>query len=366
MVEDQIKHHQIYAAAIREAIPLATVEFAVDGLAALEKIEELSPSLDLVLLDLNIPKIHGSEVLAEIRKRSEFDSIPVIVVTGDSGHSLQQHLLDSGADDFIEKGCPPEIYTSRIKTQLRHRLAVNRLAEMAVETDVLTAGVLHDIKNVETTISALCDLSKISLNDDPIGNKEKIAKDLESIKGQARRISEYAASIIHNLGFKSRSQLSEIAIEPILNWVEKLLEADSEELQSTISYTISKPLASVYAEQSFLRLAIVNIIQNAVRYRSPKTNAMVDIYQTEGKEGNIITHFRDYGVGIDEKELRNIFQPFEKGPKHKDNNSGYGLGLALVSRVVRKMGGKVWASLPSDQSNGTVFSIELKKPPKNI
>jgi DNA-binding response OmpR family regulator len=78
VVEDESAVRHMY----RTALTFAgfDVDVAADGLMALQKIEEARP--DLVVLDLDLPRVDGRAVLADLRAHSETWSIPVVIVTG--------------------------------------------------------------------------------------------------------------------------------------------------------------------------------------------------------------------------------------------------------------------------------------------
>jgi len=88
---------------------------AVDrGEAALMEIASSSP--DLVLLDLNLPDIHGLEVLKQVRTQS---FLPMIVVSGFTQEGDKVTALEAGADDFMSKPFSPEELVARVSALLR-------------------------------------------------------------------------------------------------------------------------------------------------------------------------------------------------------------------------------------------------------
>lgn len=62
---------------------------------------ELKPNL--ILLDLNLPDMHGSEVLAQLKKHPEAHNIPVAIITADANPTLARSLLDAGACVYLTK-----------------------------------------------------------------------------------------------------------------------------------------------------------------------------------------------------------------------------------------------------------------------
>jgi len=77
------------------------VDSAVDGVEAVEKIAE--KSYDLIVTDLEMPRMHGYELITEIRSNPALDTVPIIVMTSRAGEKHQAKALELGADDYIVK-----------------------------------------------------------------------------------------------------------------------------------------------------------------------------------------------------------------------------------------------------------------------
>ena len=89
---------------------------AYDGEEALEKI---SNKPDLIILDVMMPKLDGYEVCRIIRKKKDFENIPVIFLTAKSGEIEEIKGLELGASDFIQKPISPKKLIARVKANLR-------------------------------------------------------------------------------------------------------------------------------------------------------------------------------------------------------------------------------------------------------
>jgi signal transduction histidine kinase len=139
--------------------------------------------------------------------------------------------------------------------------------------------------------------------------------------------------------------------------------AQQEMPENSLSWEFQGDLGRVMADENFMRLAILNIINNAIKYRRPEENPKVVIYtrpSTSAPDDRTVICLRDYGKGVARGEHRKIFQPFVRGSK-EEQDTGFGLGLSLVSKVVGIMNGRVWAEPPKDDEPGTVFCIELPR-----
>ena len=121
IVEDEASIAEVLIAyAKREGYDTA---YAPDGLTALEMFAE--GDVDLVILDLMLPKLSGEEVCRRIREKS---SVPIIMLTAKSSESDVVEGLDLGANDYVAKPFSPRVLMARIRAQLRPRESRDNIA----------------------------------------------------------------------------------------------------------------------------------------------------------------------------------------------------------------------------------------------
>jgi len=95
---------------------------AADGVAALEQVDRHAP--DVVLLDLNLPRLDGYEVLSQLRSRPATAALPVIVLTAKGDEDNEVRVLRQGADDFLTKPFRPRALSARLDAVLHRRRSV--------------------------------------------------------------------------------------------------------------------------------------------------------------------------------------------------------------------------------------------------
>jgi CheY-like chemotaxis protein len=117
MVDDDAVNRRIARVSLEKAA--FRMEESVDGVDAVERLQR-EPAPDLVILDLQMPRMGGVEVLDWMRKTPATASIPVIVFTA-MGSDNESQLMDAGADDYVRKPLDPPRFISRIKAALRRR-----------------------------------------------------------------------------------------------------------------------------------------------------------------------------------------------------------------------------------------------------
>ncbi len=132
LVEDELINREILKMYLQEEYDVVPAE---TGAQALEVIHERAESLSLILLDLNLPDLHGLEVLREVRSDIRYAKIPVIVMTADSDAEVE--CLTLGAIDFIPKPYPrQEVVLARVLRTIE--LSENRDILRWTERDQLT------------------------------------------------------------------------------------------------------------------------------------------------------------------------------------------------------------------------------------
>jgi DNA-binding response OmpR family regulator len=112
VVEDDLALSDVIAFTLRRAN--YDVLIAADGLTALESFELHAP--DLILLDLNLPKLDGLGVCRKIRSTSQ---VPIIILSVRAGDEEVVRGLELGADDYIVKPFSPTQLVARIRAVMR-------------------------------------------------------------------------------------------------------------------------------------------------------------------------------------------------------------------------------------------------------
>ena len=129
------------------------VETAFDGEEGWERILNWKP--DVVLLDINLPRKNGFDLLKEIRNRDELASMQVIMLTAYGDVDSLAKALELGADDYISKPFNDRELSARVKASLRMKKLQDRVikAERLAAVGALVVTMSHEINNPLTTVS---------------------------------------------------------------------------------------------------------------------------------------------------------------------------------------------------------------------
>jgi len=216
----------------------------------------------------------------------------------------------------------------------------------AVKTAVLRA-VSHDLRSPLTAISAAAsglENPNLELDDD-----DRAAL-LETIRLESRRLDR----LVGNLLDLSRLQAGAARPTPELWSIEELVGLALDELgpDDRVEVELAHDLPPVRADAVQIQRALVNVLDNALRYSTPGSPVHVTA-ETVNRE--LVVRVEDEGPGIPTAELDRIFEPFHRGTAG-GGRGGTGLGLAIARGFAEANGARLWAE-PSD--TGAVFALAL-------
>jgi light-regulated signal transduction histidine kinase (bacteriophytochrome) len=116
------------------------------------------------------------------------------------------------------------------------------------------------------------------------------------------------------------------------------------------------PMSEVRADRSLLRLVLINLISNAVKFTSKRAKAEIEIGCVPSGDKETAIFIRDNGAGFDPRYAEKLFGVFQR-LHGQEEFAGTGIGLANVRRIIQKHGGRTWADGVVD--GGATFSFSL-------
>jgi two-component system sensor histidine kinase CpxA len=148
-------------------------------------------------------------------------------------------------------------------------------------------------------------------------------------------------------------------VPALLRTIVEDADFEAQSRDRTVRITGSQAL-TVLGNQELICSAIENVVRNAVNYTREGTVVEVSLeQQTRGGETFAVIRVRDYGDGVPESSLADLFRPFYRVADARDRQSGgVGLGLAIAEQAVRWHGG----SIKAFNVGGGGLVVELRFP----
>lgn len=144
--------------------------------------------------------------------------------------------------------------------------------------------------------------------------------------------------------------------------IDDIVEKAKTKTDKPLDFTVDLLTKHVLADEQYLKEAISNLIDNAIKYSKDEINISIT---TQNSDKYVLLKVRDNGIGISKEDQRIIFDKFGRAAIHEQNRkggvSGFGLGLNYVDQVMQAHGGKVTVSSEKDQY--AEFTLFI---PKNI
>jgi len=125
-----------------------------------------------------------------------------------------------------------------------------------------------------------------------------------------------------------------------------------------VNLKLQESIPKVYADPARFRQIILNLLNNAFKYACEGKKIVVT---TTEKSGYIVISVRDYGPGIAEDKMRNLFATGYQSAYTGGSTGGLGLGLALCKILVELHGGKIWVKSRFGKGASFFFSLPISK-----
>jgi PAS domain S-box-containing protein len=135
-------------------------------------------------------------------------------------------------------------------------------------------------------------------------------------------------------------------------------ELIKEETRERIDFELAR-LPMARGDTSLIRQVWVNLLSNAIKFTSKKERSVIEVGSKHTREENIY-YVRDNGAGFDMEYANKLFGVFQR--LHSESEfSGTGVGLAIVQRIVRRHGGRVWAQGEAEKGATFYFALPRKE-----
>jgi light-regulated signal transduction histidine kinase (bacteriophytochrome) len=242
----------------------------------------------------------------------------------------------------------------QLNETLKQRAA--ELEAVNKELDAFSYSVSHDLRAPVRHISGYAELLQKYLSSSSRLD-EKTQRYLNILSESAKQMG---ALIDDLLAFSriGRADLHKASVN-LEQLVKEVIHDFDQEIEGRDIIWKINILPQVQADRALLRVVIVNLISNALKFTRPRAQALIEIASRIDRDDEITFFVRDNGVGFDMKYADKLFSVFQR-LHGEDQFEGTGIGLATVARIIERHGGRVWAE--GTQNQGATFYFSIPRP----
>jgi two-component system sensor histidine kinase CpxA len=205
----------------------------------------------------------------------------------------------------------------------------SRIEELISRQRQLIYDISHELRSPLARLNVALDLARERKgNDSAFDHMEQDIERMSEMIGRMLTVAKLDTSSV-------QVEMTLINLGEVVSQIVRSAEFELRERENAMQLTMHGQ-CFVRGNAELLHSAIENVIRNAARYTTSDASVDIRLERVEtADESLVLLSVRDYGVGVPESEIPNIFRPFYRVENDRDRQSGgAGLGLAIADRVI--------------------------------
>jgi signal transduction histidine kinase len=219
----------------------------------------------------------------------------------------------------------------------------------------MAAGVIHEVRQPLTAISALVELAM--LNEDPPQKRKYLETARESVERLNAILERFRA-----FSRMSQEKMESLSLRQVLDQIYALMEHQFQMKQIRCTVHAEEDLPPVIGDRQGLHQVFSNLVVNAMQAMEGKKRGLRTLDITlSSSGGKVLVAFKDTGCGMSAEVMRHMYDPFFTT---KDHDKGTGLGMAIVESILHTHGAKI--EVESTVGVGTTFVLAFSGAPPEV
>jgi PAS domain S-box-containing protein len=297
---------------------------------------------------------HGKVWKGEIKNKAKDGSfywVDTTIVPFLNEQGQPRQYVDIRADITERKAAEENV--RQLNVELEQRV-VERTAQLQTANEELQAfsySVSHDLRAPLRHVVGFVELLQ---QDAGPALSENSLRHLTTISQAAKRMGDLIDDLLafSRIG-RAALQKTDVNLDELVR--ETLGDFQAETKGRNIVWKIHA-LPPVRADRALLRMLLVNLISNAVKFTGARAEAKIEIGCAPNGTGETVIFIRDNGAGFDPQYTEKLFGVFQR-LHNQAEFEGTGIGLANVQRIIHRHGGRAWAEGVVDGGATFYFSI---------
>jgi PAS domain S-box-containing protein len=243
--------------------------------------------------------------------------------------------------------------------ELRVRERTAQLEEANKELESFSYSISHDL---QAPLRAIEGFSQLLIEEHAPHWVGEAQDYLERIQVNTRKMNRLIDGLL-TLARVGRSAIRREQVLPAALVREVLEDLETARAGRQVEILVEEmPVQS--ADPGYLRQVFFNLLSNALKFTRSQEKARIQVGCRE-EDGRTAFFVRDNGIGFDMRNANRLFTPFQRMHRSEEYE-GSGVGLAIVQRIVRRHGGRIWVETQPDQGATFCFTLEAGSSPDQV
>jgi len=225
---------------------------------------------------------------------------------------------------------------------------IERLQESMAKQSQFVSDASHELKTPLTVIKSYANL----LRRHGLENKEMADEAIHAIHSEATRIQKMTETFL-DLANLEQENLLEMHKVDLVSLSQSILKQLKDVYKREITLRFEENPITIYADELKIKQVIIILLDNAIKY----SNEQIEVFINRDSQHAKI-RIKDYGIGIPQKEIENIFERFYRVDKARSRETGgSGLGLHIAKSIIKLHKGEI--KINSKEGSGTTVELFL-------
>jgi two-component system, sensor histidine kinase and response regulator len=332
------------------------LSYATSGAEAIAQLQVKAP--DVILLDVMMPDVDGLEVCQQIKANSDWQHIPIVMVTALQSREDLARCLGAGANDFVSKPVNGLELRARVESMVRIKQQYDALRQLLLYREEslqlreeMADMVIHDLRNPLSSILLGCYILQAS--ELPDRQHQKVLQ----IEKAGRQLSDLIDSLLIMAKLEGgKVALNLVEVDLYTLGTETIEDFQTIATQQRVELFGKLPDVgmTVHLDAPLLRRVLDNLISNALKFSPAGSQVVLEIDCPSKSQVRI--QVKDQGRGVSEELRQSIFEKYEIGESCQGIVQ-IGLGLTFCKMVVEAHGGRIFVE--PQEPKGSIFTVEI-------
>ncbi len=300
----------------------------------------------LALVDLNMPKLNGFDLLRHIRRDPRTVDLPVIVVTASGDKLSIEEAYSLGASSFLTKPVNWSQFLHHVRFVARSgeiEQALRRAQAEAEAASRMKTGLFHMLSHeLRTPISTLVGFAGL-LSASPAQAQDPDQCDhLNHIVEAAQRLNALIGDILlysKTLASPATAGFVDYPAAELIDDALTGMKSKAKQKRITLATSISANDLTLPCDPKLLRRAISKLVDNAIKFSEPGSTVEIAAHR---RNGSAVISVKDSGPGMNTDKLAECLQPFIQADMSWGRPAeGLGLGLPIARFIAEAHGGEL-------------------------